>query len=127
MRTLDMLSDNSLTNTAPTPWNGEPSRRMTHPRKARLEVAGVDRLQARLVDREPQQRAVDRDDRARRVRPHVAFGGHAKAIGGYRLDLGHARNRRQPPRDATSLGLDFDHEAGTEHLHGKLRHRAHQD
>ena len=26
----------------------------------------------------------------------------------------------------TALGLDFDHEAGAEHLHGKLRHRAHQ-
>src|SRR5690242_10960920 len=100
MRTLEMLSESSLTKTVPRPWNADPSRRMAHPRVLDLEGVRIDRLQARLVDREPPQRAADGNDGVRRIRPHVALGGHAVAIGRQRLDLRHARNGREFPRDA---------------------------
>src|SRR6185437_5336607 len=125
MRTLEMLSASSLTKTVPTPWNAEPSRRMTRPRFLCLERARVDRLEARLVDREPLQRAADGDYRARRIRSHVALGRHAVAVRRDRLHPCHARNGRELARYAVALSLDLDDKAGAEHLHSKLGDRTH--
>src|SRR5579859_3578583 len=125
MRTLEMLSDSSLTNTVPRPWNAEPSRRITHPRFRGLERASVDLLQARLVDRQPPQRSAHGNDGARRIGPHVALGGHAVAIGRQCLDLGHAGNSRELSRNAATPGLDLDDEARAEYLHRKLGDRTH--
>src|SRR5215469_8110185 len=126
MRTLEMLSESSLTKTVPRPWNAEPSRRMTHASFfLGLEGARVDRLETRLIDREPLQRAVDGHHGTGRIRPHVALRGHAVAIRRQGLDLGHAGDGRELARNAGAFGLHLDHEAGAKHLHGKLCDRAH--
>src|SRR3974390_2754798 len=103
MRTLAMLSASSLTYTAPRPWKTEPSRRMAHPLSARLECARIDCLERRLIDREPPQRAARSHHRSRCLRPDVALGVHAIAVGGDRFDPAHAGNGRQPPRKAGAL------------------------
>src|SRR5215471_20878795 len=127
MRTLEMLSVSSLTNTVPRPWKGEPSRRMTHiSRCSALEVAGIVRFQCRLVHREPAQRSVDGDHRAGGVWTDVALGGHAEAVLRQRLDIGDAGDGGKPPRDAGTFGLDFHDKTCAKHLHRKLGHRAHQ-
>src|ERR1700748_1613361 len=110
MRTLEMLSDSSLTKTVPRPWKADPSRRIARLRVSGLERAGIDRLKAGLVDRQALQRPAGRDHGRRRIRPHVALGGHAVAVRRDRLDPGHAGNGRELSRDAAPLGLDLDDE-----------------
>src|ERR1051325_684228 len=126
MRALVRWSDISLTATVPTPWNGEPSRRMAYLLLCgpALEKARVDRIEARLIHREPPQRAIRRNHGARRVGPHIALGGQAEAIRRDRLDPGDAADRGQPPVEPGAIGLHLDHEACTQHLPGEVGHRA---
>src|SRR5690242_13713244 len=108
MRALERWSDISLTVTVPRPWNGEPSRRIAHPlrhARPRLEEPAIDRIEARLVDREFSQRAVRRDHRARRIRAHIVVGREAEAIRAEDLDLHHARDRGEPPVEPAAVGL----------------------
>src|SRR5665213_4409898 len=129
MRALDRLSASSLTATLPTPWKGDPSRRMTGPSRGLalvLEVAGIDRLETRLVDREPSQRSLGANHGIGRVRPHVAIRRHAETIRPHRLDAGHAGYGREPSRQPCPVGLDFDHKARAENLAREIGHRAHQ-
>src|SRR5581483_5728928 len=114
MRALERWSDISLTVTVPSPWKGEPSRRIAHPLWfdwPRLEELLVDRLEARLVDRELAQRAIRRNDRTRRIRPHVVARRQAEAIRRDGLDLGDARDRREATVEPVAVSLDLDHEA----------------
>src|SRR5690349_12759349 len=121
MRTLEMLSESSLTKTVPRPWNAEPSRRISNSSLLLdLEGTRIDRLQARLVDREPLQGAADGDDCARRIRPHIALRRHAVAIRRQRLDLGHPGDGRELARNAGAFGFHLNHEACAEHLHRQL-------
>src|SRR6476660_6691115 len=60
-----------------------------------VEVGGVDRLEARLLDGQILQPAAGRDHRCRRFRPHVAIGCEPPPVCSGRLDVLHARHRRQ--------------------------------
>src|ERR1700756_3194396 len=113
MRALDRLSASSLTITVPSPWKGEPSRRMTRSSRCCglvLEIAAIDRLQARLVDRELSQASVCGDDGGGRVRPHGAVRRHAEAIRAQCLDIGYPGYSRKPPRESGALSFDFNNE-----------------
>src|SRR6516165_2890316 len=88
-------SDVSLRNTTPRPCNAEPSRCMLHSVGHILEIAGVDGLQARLFDREPQQPSAGGNDRCRCLRANVSFGEQANAVRPDLLDRLHARNLGQ--------------------------------
>ena len=94
-----------------------------------LEEAGVDRIEARVVDRKPAQRAVGRHHRARRLRPHVAVGGQPIVVAPdplHRLTPGIAPSRASRSVSGARLRLDLDDEAGAEHLPREFRDRAHQ-
>src|SRR5437667_3001086 len=99
MRALVRWSLSSFMITTPRPWRAEPSRRMSASRwlDAGLEIPGVDRLEARLIDREPEQPAAGHHHRGRRVRPHVAVGHQPQAVGGDHLDGTDARAGPGPP------------------------------
>src|SRR4051794_15643723 len=74
MRMLDIWSDSSFSTTVPRPWKTEPSRRIAYALRLcrTLEVAGVDRLEARDVDRQLRQRAVGGHHRPSRIGADVA-------------------------------------------------------
>src|SRR5919108_507352 len=93
-RMLVKWSAISFSVTTPKPCKAEPSRRMALSFVG-LEIAGVDRLQARLLDRKPQQAATGSDHRGGRFRPHVVIGGQPPAVVPDRLDLLHARHARK--------------------------------
>src|SRR5690348_16733409 len=122
MRALTRWSAISLTVTVPTPWKGEPSRRIAHPLLCRpaLEDARVDRIEARLVDREPAQRTIRRDHRPGSVRPHVTIGRQPKAINRNGFDLADAGNRGKPSVEPCAVRLHLDEEARAKHLPGKV-------
>src|SRR5260370_28395105 len=80
MRALAKWSASSLSSTVPRPCQGEPSRRIANlpfHYGLLLEEARVDRVKARIVDREARQRTIRRDDRPRRLGAHVVIGGEA--------------------------------------------------
>src|ERR1043165_1151424 len=108
MRALARWSAISFTATVPTPWKGEPSRCIAHPllRRLALEEPRVDRVKTGLVDREPPQRAVRRNHRTRRIRPHVALRGQPKAVGRDCLHLAHAGDRGEPTVEPRAVCLD---------------------
>src|SRR6266850_5256494 len=94
MRALVRWSLSSFMITTPRPWRAEPSRRMSPSRLLGrgLEIPGVDRLEARLIDREPQQPAAGLHDRGCCFRPHIAVGHQPQAIVGKHLDGTDARD-----------------------------------
>src|ERR1700730_13281740 len=130
MRTLVRWSDSSLSMTTPRPWKAEPSRCMKrsllHLAGLGLEVAGIDRLKARLLHTEEFQAALLGDDFIRRFRPHVAVGMQAQFADASLLDAVHAGNERKPLGKADTVGFDIDHIAATQNLPAELGHRTHQ-
>src|SRR5258708_30245200 len=83
MRALSKWSASSLSSTVPRPCQGEPSRRIANlPFHCGLplEEARVDRIKARIVDRQARQRAIRRNDRPCRLGAHVVIGGEAVAL-----------------------------------------------
>src|SRR5580704_16794113 len=118
MRTLVKWSDSSLSMTTPRPWKAEPSRCMKRslPHLARLglEVAGVDRLEARLLHAEEFQAALHGDHFGRRFRPHVAVGMKPQLAGAGFLDTADTGNERKPLGKADAVGLDIDNIAAAE-------------
>src|SRR5215472_9187492 len=78
-RMLVRWSASSLSMTTPSPLKAEPSRRMTGPLLQSLvglglEIMGVDRLEARLLDAEIFETAVHRYALRGRLVAHVAVG-----------------------------------------------------
>src|SRR5262245_56870650 len=122
-RMLVKWSAISFSVTTPKPCKAEPSRCMTLSLVG-LEIAGVNRLEARLLDRQAQQAATGGDHGGGRFRPHIAVGKQQQAVCGRRLDLLHARDRRDPLRQPLPFGLHLDAEDAAEHLAAELGHRA---
>src|SRR5205823_13041444 len=131
MRMLVRWSESSLSMTTPRPENAEPSRCMAGPvlfrsLRRRLEIARIDRLEARLLHAEIFQAALHSHHLGRGFRPDISVGLQAKLIDAGFLDPADARNNREPLGEAVALGLDLDNVAAAEHLPPKLCHRTHQ-
>src|SRR6202451_4915396 len=124
MRTLVRWSDSSLSMTTPRPCNAEPSRCMKrsllHLAGLGLEIAGVDRLEVRLVHAKEFQPALHGDDFIRRFRPHVAVGVQPQFADAGLLDAADAGNERKPLGKADAVGFDIDHIAAAENLAGEF-------
>ena len=88
---------------------------------------GVDRLEARLLDREPQQAPAGPHDGRRRFRPHVALGKEPETIRRQRLHLLDAGNGGQALRKPLTEGLHIHAESAAKHLPAQFRHRTHQN
>src|SRR5215468_10175468 len=106
MRAPVRWSESSLRNTAPTPRQGVPSRRM--PCSMILEIAGVDRLEARLLDREPQQPPARGNNGGSRIGAHVAISEQPHPIRAGRLHRAHARHLRELLGKPLPLRLHLD-------------------
>src|SRR5580700_5646349 len=91
-----------------------------------LKVAGVDRLEARLLHAEEFQPALHGHDFIRRLRPHVAVGMQPQFADTGFLDTADAGNERKPLGKTDAVGLDIDHIAAAENLAAELGHRTHQ-
>src|ERR1700692_5083001 len=130
MRTLVRWADSSLSMTTPRPWKAEPSRCMKrsllHLAGLGLEVAGVDRLEARLLHAEEFQPALHGNDFICRFRPHVAVGMQPQFADAGLLDTADAGNERKPLGKADAVGFDIDHLAAAENLAAELGPRSHQ-
>src|SRR6516165_4928111 len=130
MRTLVRWSDSSLSMTTPRPWNAEPSRCMPrslgHGVGPRLKIAGVDCLEARLLDAEEFQPALHGNHLGGRLRPYVAVGMQPQLPNAGLVDAADARNEGEPLGEAGAVGLDVDHIAAAKHLAAELGHRTHQ-
>ena len=126
MRTLVRWSNSSRKKTTLKPRQGEPSRCACW-RSLVLEIAVVDRVEARLLDRQPPQRAAGIDHgggglrRARRLRS-AAGTGRDRPVSTARTP-GTAASFSASP---SPVGLDLDVIAAAQHLAGQLRHRADQ-
>src|SRR5215470_14232441 len=94
MRTLARWSRSSFNSTTLRPCRADPSRRIAGSFMA-LEVFGIDHLQARLLDGEPQQASAGADHRGGCLRPHVVLGREPQAIWAELLDLLHAGDGRE--------------------------------
>src|SRR5262249_42994372 len=123
MRTLVRWSLSSLRMTTPRPWRAEPSRCMACSRRV-LEVAGVDQLQARRLDRKPQEPSTRTNDRRSHLRPHIALRIDAHVIAGRGFNRFHARYSLDLVRNALTFSLDVDIVADAENLSAKLAHGA---
>src|SRR3569832_2453460 len=130
MRTLPKWSDNSFSTTTPRPCQGEPSRRMGHLLGCcalRLEVARIDGLEARPVERELMQMTAGGDNDRGSFAAHVALAHHAPAP---RRRLRYAAHARKPGEPVGNMraarGLDLDDIATTKHHTTKHNNRAHE-
>src|SRR5262245_24855401 len=121
-RMLVKCSAISLTVTTPKPCKAEPSRRMELSFMG-LEVAYVDGLETRLLNRQAPQASTGRDHRCRSFRPHIVVGEEQEPVGVPGLDPLHARDRGDPLGKALPFRLHLDAEAAAEHLTAQLRHR----
>src|SRR5262245_2553493 len=114
-RMLVKWSAISLIVTTPKPCRAEPSRRMTLSLMG-LEVAGIDRLERRLLDRQPQQAPAGPDHRRGGFRAHVAIGVEQEPVGPRGLDPLHARDCGDALGEPLPFGLHLDAEAAAQHL-----------
>src|SRR5262249_34341613 len=124
MRTLLRWSLSSFIITTPRPCRAEPSRCMALSLVDLVEVFGVDRLEAWLLDRQPQQPPARRHHGGRRLRASVALGQKPQAGWPDRLDLSHAGNGLEPLGEPLPFCLNLDPEAAAQDLAAELRHRA---
>src|SRR5271163_2291282 len=122
MRTLDRWSENSLRNTAPSPVQGEPSRRIA----SLLEIARIDVLEAELLQIEPQQLDALRRQSGGELRADVARAGQPETAGRLGDDAPHPVDALDQARHAVADGLELDHGVAAEHRGGELAHRADQ-
>src|SRR5262245_462499 len=113
----------SFSVTTPKPCKAEPSRCMALSFVG-LEVTGVDRLQARLLDRKPEQATATADHRRCRLRPHVVVGCEPPAVRARWFDRLDARHRGKPLGEPLPFGFDLDAEPAAEDFAAELLHRA---
>src|SRR5687768_7550676 len=108
-RTLVRWSNSSRKNTTLKPRQGEPSRRMGGSLLLEiLEVAIVDRVERRFLDRQPPQRTAGLHHRRGSLRPHVALRQEPETARTNGLDRAHAGNRGEPVGKPDAVGLDLD-------------------
>src|SRR5947209_9003317 len=124
-RMLVKWSAISFSVTTPKPCRADPSRRMALSLVG-LEVARIDSLEARLLDRQPQQASTSSDHRRGCLRAHVVVRGQTPAASAHRLDLLHAGHGREPLREPLPFCFNLDTEAAAQHLAAELGHRADQ-
>src|SRR5262245_1833727 len=124
-RMLVKWSAISFSVTTPKPCKAEPSRRMELSFVG-LEVARIDSLEARLLDRQAQQPSAGCDHGSGCFRPYVVIGGEPPAVGSRRLDLLHARNRCEPLSEPLPFRFHLDAEAAAQHLAAEVGYRADQ-
>src|SRR5262249_62417951 len=120
MRMLVRWSESSLSMTTPSPEKAEPSRCMAGlllggEHRVRLEIARIDRLEARLLHAEIFEAALHGDHLGRGFRPNVAVGLQAKFIDANLFDPADAGNKRQPLGKPAAFGLDLDDVATAKH------------
>jgi hypothetical protein len=94
-RMLVKRSAISFSVTTPKPCNADPSRRMEFSFVG-LEVARIDRFEARLVDRQAQQPPPGPDHRSRGFRADIVIGQEQKPVAVPPLDPLHAGDRGDP-------------------------------
>src|SRR5271155_3899441 len=109
MRTLVRWSDSSLSMTTPRPEKAEPSRCMARSLPEDLvglglEIAGVNRLETRLLNAEIFEAALHGDDLDRSLRTHVAIGVQAELADAGLLAAADARNEREPLGKSGAVG-----------------------
>src|ERR1700686_1728587 len=114
MRTLVRWSDSSLSMTTPRPEKAEPSRRMARSFLhgafgLGLEIAGVDRFEAWLLDAEIFETPLHRAHLDRGFGTQVAMGVEAKLPDPGFLNPADAWNERKPLRKSGAVGFDIDH------------------
>jgi hypothetical protein len=92
-----------------------------------LEIARVDGLQARMVERELCQPAPPRDHFGRRLGAQIAVAHHAEAS---RRGLSHRADAGQSGETTheivAALGFDFNGKSAAEHLPTEITDRTHQ-
>src|SRR5581483_105147 len=131
MRTLVRWSDSSLSMTTPRPEKAEPSRRMPGSFCHRLlrlclEVAIVDRLEARILNAQEFETALHGDDFGGGFRPHVTIGMQAQFADSGLLDAADAGNQSEPLGQPGAVSLDIDDITAAQNLTAEIGHRAHQ-
>src|SRR5947208_16796785 len=92
-----------------------------------LIIPRVDRLQARLLDRKPQQPSASGNDCGRRLRTYIAFCEQPNPIGSDLLDRANTRNFGKMFREPLPFRLDFNIEAAAENFPPQVGARANQD
>src|SRR6478752_4854016 len=122
-RMLVKWSATSFRVTTPKPCKAEPSRRMTLSCVG-LEVARIDRFEARFLDRKAQEAPAGRYNRSRCFRPHVAVGKKQETLCSRRFDPLHARNSGDAFGEPLPLGFHLHAETAAEHLTAEVRHAA---
>src|ERR1700753_3965573 len=113
MRTLVRWSDSSLSMTTPRPEKAEPSRCITRSFLhcvfgLGVEIAIVNRLEARCLHAEEFEPSLHRNAFRRRFRPHVAVGMQAKLTDAGLVDPADAGDERKPFGKSRTVGLDID-------------------
>src|SRR5919198_3291420 len=103
-RMLVKWSAISFSVTTPKPCRAEPSRRMQFSFVG-LEVARVDRLEARLLDRQAQQPSAGCDDGRRGLRPNVVIGHQQQPVCSPRFDPLHSRDSSDALRESLAFGF----------------------
>src|SRR6476659_1396509 len=103
-RRLVKRSAISFSVTTPKPCNADPSRRMELSFVG-LEVARIDRFEARLVDRQAQQPSAGRDHRRRGFRADIVISQQQKPVAVPPLDPLHAGDRGDPLGQSLPFGF----------------------
>src|SRR5262245_22840220 len=108
-RMLVKWSAISFSVTTPKPCRAEPSRRMQLSFVG-LEIARVDRLEARLLDRQTQQSPAGCDYGRRGFRPNVVIGQQQEPVRSRRLDPLYPGDHSDALLKSLAFGFDLDAE-----------------
>src|SRR5215204_2340118 len=124
MRTLVRWSNSSRKNTTLKPRQGEPSRRMVGMGYSLhflvhflvLEIAAVDRVEARLLERQPPQRPAGVDDGRGGRRADITVSQQPVPARASLIDSLDAGDIGECQSETLAVGLDLDIVTAAEHL-----------
>src|SRR5579883_630635 len=123
IRALPRWSASSLRKTVPHPVQGEPLRRAM----GTLEIAAVDRVEARLDPLQPLERCSGAHDQGGEVRAHVPARDHVVPTCAIHAHASHAADAADDRLHVVvAADLDVEGMAAPEHALGEFRHRAEQ-